>query len=81
MVKEQEKPKTKQYYDVRVLSLVQADLTYRVLAETPQQAAELIKNIPPSSIKPKLQGKKDLKISVYRAGQSVIEFIKNIWGR
>ena len=71
-------PIVKQYYDVKVQSTLPATLIYRVLAETPEQAAEMIKNIPPNNVQYKLAGKRDIKLTVYKAGCSLIEFIKNL---
>jgi hypothetical protein len=76
--KKKNEPKPKFYYDVKVETMLPATLIYRVFAETPEQAAELIKNASPTGIKHKLPGKKDIKLSVYRAGCSVIEFMKNL---
>lgn len=73
-------PPPKHYYDVKVECMLPATLTYRVLAETPQQASEMIKNISPTTVKHKLIGRKEKKLSVYDAGSNMIKFVKNLFG-
>lgn len=73
-------PPPKFYYDVKVECMLPATLTYRVYAETPQQAAEMIRNLTPTVVKHKLIGRKELKLFVYDAGSSMIKFIKNLFG-
>lgn len=77
--KEALKPKPKFYYDVKIECMLPATLTYRVLAETPEQAAELIKNLSPNSVKHKLIGRKETKLSVYDAGSNLMKFMKNLF--
>ena len=74
-------PKAKLYYDVRIETMLPATLTYRVLAEDAQQASELIKGMSPIGVKHKLIGKKDIKLTVYKAGSSFLEWSKNLLGR
>jgi hypothetical protein len=74
------KPKPKFYYDVKVEVMLPAVLTYRVLAEDAQKAADMIRNIQPTSVKHKLIGKKEIKLTVYDAGCTVIKFMKNLFG-
>lgn len=71
-------PPEKQYYSVSLEALVPTTLTYRVLAETPEQALELIKNAPLAT-NPKLQlaRLRKLKASVYLSGTSIIKLTKN----
>jgi hypothetical protein len=73
--------KDKHYYDVKIETLLPATLTYRVLAEDAQQASELIKGMSPIGVKHKLIGKKDIKLTVYKAGSSFLEWSKNLLGR
>lgn len=80
-VKELPKIKEKFYFDVKLDCMLPATLTYKVLAEDPQQAAELIKNMSPTGVNHKLIGKKDLKLSVYNAGGSFLRWSKNLLGR
>ncbi len=72
--------KQKLYYDVKVECMLPATLTYRVLAEDAQQAAELIKGMSPNSVKHRLIGKKNIKLTVYEAGTSMIKWMKNLLG-
>lgn len=72
--------KSRQYYDVKIECMLPATLTYRVLAEDAQQASELIKGMSPTGIKHRLIGKKDIKLSVYDAGTSMIRYLKNLLG-
>lgn len=72
--------KPKFYYDVKVECMLPAVLTYRVLAEDPRQAAELIKGHSPTGVKHRLIGRKELKLSVYDAGSSMIRWMKNLLG-
>src|SRR5437868_2224790 len=69
------------YYDVKVECMLPATLTYKVLAETPDQAADMIKNLTPNSVKHKLIGRRESKLQVYDAGSTLIKFIKNLIGR
>lgn len=68
----------KHYYDVKVEAMIPATLTYRILAETPEQAAELIRGTSPIGVKHRLVGKKDIKLAVYEAGCSMIKFLRNL---
>lgn len=73
-------PPPKYYYDIKVECMLPATLTYRVLAETPQQAAEMIKGRQPTGVQHKLIGRKELKLSVYDAGSVMIRFVKKLLG-
>lgn len=75
------KIKPKFYYDVKIECLLPATLTYRILAEDAQQAAELIKGHQPNSVQHKLIGRKELKLTVYDAGSTMIRFLKNLVGK
>jgi hypothetical protein len=70
----------KKYYDVKIECLLPATLTWRILAETPEQATELVKNQQPNGVKYRLIGRKETKLSVYEAGSSMIRFMKNLIG-
>lgn len=72
--------KEKRYWDVKLDTMIPALLTYRVLAEDAAQAASLIKGMSPIGIKHRIVGKKDLKISVYQAGTTMLEWVKNMAG-
>jgi hypothetical protein len=71
-------PKPKYHFDVKIETMLPATLTWRVLAETPEQAAEMIKGLQPTGVKHRLIGRKDLKLLVYNAGSSLIKFVKNL---
>lgn len=70
----------KSYYDVKVECLLPATLTYRVLAKDAEEAVNNVKYMSPNGVKHKIAGKKDLKITVYDSGTSMIRFFKNILG-
>jgi UDP-N-acetylmuramyl pentapeptide synthase len=72
--------KAKLYYDVKVECMLPATVTYRVLAETPEQAAELIKGMSPIGVRHRLVGKKDIKLYVYDAGSTMLRWMKNLLG-
>lgn len=77
--KEKQKP-LPTYYDVKVEALLPATLVYRVLAEDAKQAAEMIRNKQPNTVKYRLHGRKDIKLVVYDAGCTMIKFMKNLVG-
>ncbi len=70
----------KRYYDVKVECMLPATLTYRILAEDPQQASELIKGKSPNSVQHKLSGRKELSLKVYDAGSSMMRFMRKLFG-
>ena len=72
--------KDKHYYDVKVECMLPAVLTFRVLAEDPIQAGSLIKGMSPVGVKHRLLGRKDIKLSVYDAGSSMLKWMKNLLG-
>lgn len=73
-------PKPKYYYDVKVECMLPATLTYRILAEDPQQAAELIRGQQPISVHHKLIGRKEMMLRVYDAGSSMMRFMRKLFG-
>lgn len=76
----EKKPKIKKYFDVKVEVMLPAVLTYKILAETPEEAVALIKGKQPNSVVHKLHHRKELKIMVYDAGSTMIRFIKQLFG-
>jgi hypothetical protein len=72
--------KPKLYYDVKVECMLPATLTFRVLAEDAQQAADLIRGINPTTVQHRLLGRKDIKLSVYDAGSTMLRWMKNLIG-
>lgn len=79
MAEKSKQPNLK-YYDVKVEVMLPATLTYKVLAESPHQAAELIKNKQPNAVKHRLIGRRENKLTVYDSGSTLIRFVKNLIG-
>ncbi len=73
--------KAKHYYDVKVECTLPATITFRILAETAEEAADLIRGASPVSVQHRLVGRKDHKISVYDAGSTMLRWMKNLLGR
>lgn len=73
-------PKPKYYYDVKVECMLPAVITYKVLAEDPQQAADLIRGKQPNQVQHKLVGRKELVLRVYDASSSMMRFMKKLMG-
>jgi hypothetical protein len=73
-------PKPKLYFDVKVECTLPATLTYRVLAEDAEQAAELIKNMQPVAVKHRLAGKRELSLKVFLSGTNMMKFMKKMFG-
>jgi len=78
--KKANQPKPKTYFDVKVECMLPATLTYRILAEDANQAAELIKGKSPNSVHHKLVGRKELMLKVYDAGSNLMKFMKKLLG-
>jgi hypothetical protein len=76
--KSQEKP-MKKYYKVSIETLLPATISFRVLAESPEKAAEMIKNQNPVEVRHKLAGRRDKKITVYDWGTTIIRFFRNLF--
>ena len=70
--------KDKQYYDVKVETMLPATITFRILAESPEQAADLIKGRSPIEVKHRLFGRKDLSLKVFKAGTNWLEWAKKL---
>src|ERR1700743_414687 len=68
----------KQYYNILLETLIPTTLTYRVLAESPEEALDMIKTAPLSG-PPKLQFPKlkKIKASIFLSGTSIIKLTKN----
>lgn len=79
-MKDDKQKKDKKYFDVKVETMLPATVTYRILAEDAQQASDLIRYQNPISVKYRLLGKKDIKLTVYDAGSTMIRFIRNLIG-
>jgi hypothetical protein len=68
------------YFDVKVETMLPATLTYRVLAEDAVQAADKIAHVQPNSVKHRLIGRRDQKLTVYDAGTTMIKWMKRLMG-
>ncbi len=75
------KPIEKKYYEVKVECTLPATVTYRILAETPEQALDLIKGKSPNGVKHRLAGRRDIKVMVYDSGSTIVRLVKNLLGR
>lgn len=79
-MEEQAKKPDKQYYTVKVEANAPISLTYRVLAESPEEAFELVAkgkgklSEPP---KPNLSRIKKIKAVVYQAGNLLVRLSRN----
>lgn len=75
-----EKQNEKTYYDVKIEATLPATIIYRVLAESPEEAFEEIKNNiklhVPSSVKYNINLQKKIKATIYDAGCSVIKYMQ-----
>jgi hypothetical protein len=78
---EAKKPPQKQYYTVKLEVMAPVELTFRIFAETPQKAEEMVRRnpLPPLSgpMRPKLSRIKRIKSTVYKAGTNLYYFVKN----
>lgn len=82
MSKSTEPASEKQLYDVRIQATAPIQLTFRVLAETPEKALEMVESRNPSArlvgtSPPDLGKMKKIKGTVYQAGTLLIKFFKN----
>ncbi len=81
MTEKKVKPVEKKYYEVKVECTLPATVTYRILAETPEQALDMIKGKQPNGVKHRLAGRKDIKVMVYDSGSTIVRLVKNLLGR
>lgn len=72
--------KPKIYYDVKIETMLPATITFKVLAEDPEQAILLTKHMAPSGVQHKLAGRKDKKVTVYNMGSSMVRLVKRLTG-
>lgn len=72
--------KESKYYEVRIECQLPATLTYRVYAESAEEAYEMAKRVQPNGVQYKLAGRREIKVSVYELGSSIIKFMKNLVG-
>ena len=77
----QNKPKEKKYYSVKLEGQVPIELHFKILAESPEEAAEIVgKNpLPPLTRAPRpiLSRLRRIKATVYRYGTTLIDLVKN----
>jgi hypothetical protein len=69
--------KVKKHFDVRLECLVPCIVQYRIYADDEQDALQQMDKKTPSSIKPNIFRKKNIKATIYDAGSSLIRHIKN----
>lgn len=77
LVADKNKPKEKQFFDIKLEALVPTTLTYRVFAEDEEEALKQIEKKAPTGVKPNILQKKSIKATVYAAGSLMIKKIKN----
>lgn len=73
-------PKPKYLFDVKVEAMIPATLTYKVLAESPEQAVDLLYGKQPVSVQYRLVGRKELKAKVFDAGCLILKYARNLVG-
>jgi hypothetical protein len=69
------------YFDIKIETNLLATLSYRVLAQNPEEALDKARHSAPQSVKHRLQGKRDIKGTVYEMGSSMIKLVQNLVGR
>lgn len=81
--KEKVQPKTKEYFTVKVEILIPVVLTYKILSETPEEAAKIAakkqgqeQTSPPKINYAKQVGKAQIK--VYKSGTTMLQLTKNV---
>lgn len=76
---QKEKPKqpTKKYFTVKTETLTPCLITYRVYAESEEDAIALTKRAIPISVRPNISLKRVLKATVYDAGTSIVKLVKS----
>lgn len=74
------KPVVKTQFDVKIETMLPATLTYRIWADSPEEALLLTKKAQPINIKHNLAGKRNIRATVSNAYSSIIKLIKNLVG-
>jgi hypothetical protein len=69
--------KEKKWFDIRLECMVPCIVQYRVFADDEQDALQQMDKKTPSSVKPNILRKKNVKATIYDAGSSLIRYIKN----
>jgi len=79
-IQKTEAPK-QQYYTVKIEAMVPCTMTFKILATSPQEAITKARKTKPHNIIHQLNGRRDLKASVYKFGYSIIELVMNLIGK
>lgn len=78
MEKDKKTPIVKKYYTVKVEGIVPITVTYKILAESPEEALELSRRaIPVSKPQPILNKLKKIKATVYSYGSLLVHLTKS----
>jgi hypothetical protein len=70
----------KKQFDVKIEAMLPATLTYRIWAESPEEALLLTKKAQPINVKHNLAAKKNIRATVSDAYSSIIKLVKNLVG-
>ncbi len=71
-------PKPKLYYTIKLEVNAPVTLTYKILAESPEQAVDLIaRSVLAEPPKVNIPRARKLKATVYQTGTSIIKFVKS----
>jgi hypothetical protein len=73
-------PAIKKQYDIKLEAMLPATLTYRVWADSPEEALLLTKKAQPINVKHNLAAKKNIRATVSDAYSSIIKLVKNLVG-
>jgi len=72
-----EKPKEKRYYTIELEAMVPATIRYRILAETPEEALDLLDKTPPlERPRTRLPGMRKQVAKVYLWGTNMLQYLK-----
>ena len=69
--------KEKKWFDIRLECMVPCTVQYRIFADDEQDALQQMDKKTPSSIKPNIFRKKNIKATIYDAGSSLIKYMKS----
>jgi len=69
----------KTYFDIQLESRLPATIKYRILAESPQEALQMLLKgtINPIEVKYKLNARRDIKATIYAAGSNLVKLVKH----
>lgn len=77
---EKQKIPEKKYYTIKIDTLLPAELIFKVYAEDEYEAVELVKKMTPTNVKYRLNARKDIKMTIFDFGTSIIRLVKNLVG-